>query len=59
MAGEVTVGLASPWPCVTNFRWFVHLRPHGPRKRDEHPAYTHVSQAMPHSFPSQNLYNVY
>ena len=29
MAGEVTVGLASPWPCV------IHLQAQGLRKGDE------------------------
>ena len=34
VAGKVTVGLASHWPCITDL-WFIHLRAH--RKGDEHP----------------------
>jgi len=43
-AGEVTVGLASHWPCITD-QWFIHLRAHGLRKGDEHPA-IHSSWGM-------------
>ena len=39
--GKVTVGLASRWPSVTDFRGLsVHLQARGLRKGDEHPAYT-------------------
>ena len=42
-AGKVTVGLESHWPCVTdNSGINYHLRAHGLRKGDEHPAYTPV-----------------
>ena len=41
-AGEVTVGLTSHWPCVTDisgkFSYF-QLRAHGLGKGDEHPAH--------------------
>ena len=37
---QVTVGLALDWPCDTRQYWYYHLRAHGLRKGDEHPAYT-------------------
>jgi len=42
-AGKVTAGLASHWPCVTEFeQWFidVHATSRPIRKKDEHPAYS-------------------
>ena len=41
-AGEVTVGLASHWPCVTDFSGLstYTVRDHGLRKGDEQLAYT-------------------
>ena len=38
--GKVTVGLASHWPCVTDFKWFISLRAQGLSKGDEHPTST-------------------
>ena len=38
-AGKVTVGLASHWPCGTDFSG--HLQAHGQGKGDEHPTYAH------------------
>jgi len=47
--GKVTVGLASRWPSVTDFRGLsVHLQARGLRKGDEHPAYT--PHGLWHSF---------
>jgi len=47
-AGEVTVGLASHWPCVTHFSGLSTLWAHGLRKGDDHPAYT--PRGVCHSF---------
>ena len=43
-AGKVTVSLASHWPCVTDNSGITsyHLRAHGSRKGDKHPAYAPV-----------------
>jgi len=47
--GKATVGLASRWPSVTDFGGLsVHLQARGPRKGDEHPAYT--PHGLWHSF---------
>ena len=35
--GKVTVGLASHWPCVSQY-WYYHLRARSLKKGDEHPA---------------------
>ena len=40
MAGKVTVGLASHWPCVTDFSGLSIYGLNGLRQGDEHPAYT-------------------
>jgi len=32
-------------------QWFIHLRAHGLRKGDEHPAYTHPSRGMWYPLP--------
>jgi len=34
--GKVTIGLLSPWPCVTDL-WFIHVRARSLSKGDEHP----------------------
>ena len=40
MAGEVTVGLASHWPCITDFSGLsTYVWAHGLRQGDEHLAY--------------------
>ena len=40
MAGKVTVGLASHWPCVTDVSGLSTYEVSGLREGDEHPAYT-------------------
>ena len=43
-AGKVTVGLASHWPCVTDFSGLSTCGLGVYRKRNEHPAYKHSSK---------------
>jgi len=40
VAGEVTVALVSALAMHHRLQWFIHLRAHGLRKGDVHPAYT-------------------
>jgi len=42
VAGKVTVGLASHWPCVTDLSDLSTYGLKGLRKGDEHPAYAPV-----------------
>jgi len=47
MAGKVTVGLASHWPCLADFSGLSNCGLSGVWKGDEHAAKTPVSNMAP------------
>jgi len=49
-AGKVTVGLASHWPCVTDFTGLSTYESFGLRKGDEYPSYTPLSSMVRFTF---------
>jgi len=55
VCGNVTLGLASHWPCITDL-WIIRLCAERPSKRDEHPAYAPLAGLF--GFTFFYLYNV-
>jgi len=50
--GKLTVGLASHWPCVTDFSGLSSYGLNGLRKGQKYPAYTSLRSVVPSTFTS-------